>query len=78
MKCKCGYEVTTPFCPYCGRQMHKSPSRRTRGNGQGTVVKRGNKYRAVVTLGYYTTPDGKRHRKTRSQTFAKKRTLWRL
>ena len=57
----------------CGRQMNRPPSRRTRGNGQGTVVKRGNKYRAVVTLGYYTTEDGKRHRKTRSQTFAKKK-----
>ena len=73
MRCKCGYEVDTPFCPMCGRQMNRPPSRRTRGNGQGTVVKRGNKYRAVVTLGYYTTDDGKRHRKTRSQTFDRKK-----
>lgn len=73
VKCRCGAVISTPFCPYCGKEQNKQPAKRARGNGQGTVVKRGNKYRAVVTLGYYTTPDGKRHRKTRSQTFDRKK-----
>jgi len=73
MKCKCGYEVDTPFCPMCGRQMDKPKPKRVRGNGQGTVVKRGDKYRAVVTLGYWVDDDGNLHRKTRSKTFARKK-----
>ena len=73
MKCKCGYEVETPYCPMCGRQMDKPKPKRVRGNGQGTVVKRGDKYRAVVTLGYWVDADGKLHRKTRSKSFDRKK-----
>lgn len=36
-------------------------SRRKRGNGQGTVIKRGKIFAAIVTTGRYTTPDGKSH-----------------
>lgn len=40
-----------------------------RGNGQGSVYKLPNgKYRAVVTLGYWTDKDGKLHRKTASRS----------
>lgn len=73
MKCKCGYEVDTPFCPMCGRQMDKPKPKRVRGNGQGTVVKRGDKYRAIVTLGYWVDSDGRLHRKTRSKSFERKK-----
>lgn len=40
-----------------------------RGNGQGSVYKLPNgKYRAVVTLGYFTDKNGKLHRKTASRS----------
>lgn len=63
----------TPFCPFCGKEQNPAPRRKKRGNGQGTVIKVGNKYKAQVTIGYYLGDDGKAHRKTRSRTFATKR-----
>lgn len=44
---------------------HGSDSKATwptpRGNGQGTVIRRGSTYTALVTTGRYNTPDGKCH-----------------
>ena len=60
------------YCPWCGRKQVRERRRRVRGNGQGTVVKRGNKWKAVVTLGYWLDDEGKLHRKTRSATFDRK------
>ncbi len=72
---KCGAEFpdTAKYCLMCGRAVDYTPTRKKRGNGQGTVVRRGKKYRAVVTLGYYTDENGKRHRMTRSASFDKKK-----
>lgn len=61
------------FCPYCGRKQVKEKSKRQRGNGQGTVYKDGNKYRAIVTVGYYLDEQGQRKRKTKSQRFDTKK-----
>lgn len=65
------------FCPFCGKSVaeKKKPTHapKKRGNGQGTIYKRGNSYVAVKTLGYYVGEDGKKHRKTVSKAFAKKK-----
>ena len=64
------------FCSYCGKRLEKKESARSpkrRGNGQGTVYKRGAGYTAVVTVGYWTDENGKQHRRTVSKTFEKKK-----
>ena len=62
------------FCPMCGRKQTRERSPKKRGNGQGTIIELPNgKYKTVVTLGYYTDEDGKRHRRTRSRVFARKK-----
>ena len=62
------------FCLYCGRQQEKPRIKKKRGNGQGSVIQTKNgKYKAIVTLGYYTDEQGKRHRKNRTRTFDKKK-----
>lgn len=62
------------FCPMCGRKQTRERSPKKRGNGQGTVLELPNgKYKTVVTLGYYTDEQGKRHRRTRSRVFARKK-----
>ena len=72
---KCGLELPSEFkyCPSCGRAVVKPRSTKKRGNGQGTVIQLPNgKWKALVTLGYYTDEQGKRHLKRRCQTFQKK------
>ena len=77
MNCKkCGAVLPDGaiFCPMCGRKQVRERSPKKRGNGQGTIIELPNgKYQAIVTLGYYTDEDGKRHRRTRRQTFARKK-----
>ena len=58
MKCnssKCAREIPEDavFCPYCGRKQLR-PKRKTksRGNGLGTVYKKGDKWIAVKTVGW--------------------------
>ena len=71
---KCGEAVPdAPFCCQCGRSLQRKVTHKRRGNGQGTVVQRGGKYRAVVTLGYWVDDKGKLHRRTRSKTFERKK-----
>ena len=74
VKCsRCGSLVNaTNYCCNCGKQLIRAASPKKRGNGQGTVFKVGNKWKAVVTVGYWWDDDMKRHRKTRSQTFVRK------
>ena len=73
---KCGAQLTETanFCHVCGKPVNYTPTHKKRGNGQGSVYKTpsGN-YRAIVTLGYYIDEDGKRHRRTRSKVFEKKK-----
>lgn len=76
-KCRrCGADLpeAAKYCPQCGKAVEVQRHHRKRGNGQGTIlVTPGGRYKAIVTLGYYTDDKGKRHRKTRCQTFDKKK-----
>lgn len=76
-KCRrCGAVLpeAAKYCPQCGTAVEVQRHHRKRGNGQGTIlVTPGGRYKAIVTLGYYTDEKGKRHRKTRCQTFDKKK-----
>jgi len=73
---KCGF-VLPPganYCPMCGRAVVVKHAPKRRGNGQGTIkTLSSGKYMTTVTLGYYTDADGKRHRRTRSKVFEKKK-----
>ena len=75
MKCrKCGGELVDAarFCHVCGADQTASRPRKQRGNGQGSVYKRGNRWIAVVTLGYEPRGLGEPRRLTRSKSFIKK------
>ena len=77
MNCsKCHAEMAENWrvCPFCGRPIDYTPTKKKRGNGQGTVYKLKNgKYKAVVTLGYYHVEGEKNlRRKTKSKVFEKK------
>lgn len=67
-KCKKDIPDGAIFCPWCGMRQEKQKSIKKRGNGAGTVIKRGDTYTAIITLGYYCDPStGKIKRKTRSK-----------
>lgn len=62
------------FCPACGRAVVQKRGAKKRGNGQGTIKALDNgKYMLTVTIGYYTDEQGKRHRKTRSKVYDRKK-----
>jgi len=66
IKCKKEIPDGALFCPWCGRKQVQERRARTRGNGMGTVYQLPDKtWKAVVTLGYDVSPDGKVRRKTR-------------
>lgn len=89
MNCvKCGAEIpeNSNFCNICGaKQVSSARGTKKRGNGQGTVYKRGNTWTAQVTLGYYMQ-DGKKKRKTaqkygfktKKEAFAYMQTLYNI
>lgn len=73
-RCKKELPDGSRFCNHCGAAQEEKRSVKTRGNGQGSVYKRGKRWVAVVTLGYYPDPKtGKTRRKTRSKSFGTKR-----
>lgn len=75
MICKCGQELQDGWivCPVCKRKVASCRQVKKRSNGSGTITKLPNgKYKLQVTTGYYLDPQGKRHRKTRTKTFAKR------
>lgn len=73
-RCGAVLPIGANFCPACGRAVVLKHSAKKRGNGQGTIKALDNgKYMLTVTLGYYTDDDGKRHRKTRSRVFERKK-----
>lgn len=72
---KCGRALQEDWivCPVCGTRTVKHQSTKKRGNGQGTILRLPNgKYKAVVTLGYWTGDDGRLHRRTRSKVFGRR------
>ena len=77
MKCrKCGKEVADgPFCCQCGAQQQPPPKRpKSRGNGQGSIVRLPNgKYKAVKVLGWYLDEAGQKKRKTVTKTCSRRK-----
>lgn len=47
------------YCNHCGRKQTAAPRRRTRGNGMGTVVKRGRTWTAIYTDATYADENGR-------------------
>ena len=78
---KCGREIPADavFCPYCGRkQLRPQRKPKSRGNGLGTVYKRGDRWIAVKTVGWAVDPlppdappgtVAKKHRLTAQKSF---------
>lgn len=56
---KCGAELpeSALYCPMCGKPVNYKPTPRKRGNGQGTVIKRGKTYTAIVNAATFTDGD---------------------
>ena len=77
MNCiKCGVELPegSVYCNICGKKQLREKKKKARGNGQGSVFRLpSGKYKAVVTIGYIMSDDGKRRRKTHCQVFATKK-----
>ena len=70
MKCrKCHQEIPDKsiYCLSCGAKQNVSQNTKSRGNGTGSVFKRGKTWTAVRVLGYTTDKDGKLHKTTRSK-----------
>lgn len=73
-RCKKEIPEASVFCNHCGAKQTTQQATKSRGNGQGSVYKRGKRWVAVVTLGYFIDPKtGHLKRKTRSRTFDTKR-----
>lgn len=67
-KCLKPLPVDARFCPACGAKQDVRQKTKSRGNGTGTVFKRGSSYIATVTLGYTRDEPGRLRRKTRSKS----------
>lgn len=73
IKCAKEIDVDSVYCKYCGRKQIREKTSRHRGNGQGTIYRRGNKWIAYTSPTYYTDEQGKLRKKTRSKTCATKK-----
>jgi integrase/ribosomal protein L40E len=76
-KCGTKLEPDSNFCRRCGAKQVRKPLRRSRGNGEGSITRRGSTWHAEITLGYELRErsDGflHKHRITRSKSgFARK------
>lgn len=70
MKCrKCRQEIPdgSKFCLFCGVKISTAQAVKSRGNGTGSVYKRGRTWTAARTVGYTTDGDGKMRRTTKSK-----------
>ncbi len=73
-KCKKEIPDESKFCNLCGAKQLYEKTAKSRGNGQGSVFKLpSGKYKAMVTVGYYTNAEGKQRRRTRSEVFTTKK-----
>ena len=66
---KCGAELASEWlvCPFCGRAVNYTPSKKKRGNGQGTAFKRNGSWTAQITDYIYVDDAGKKHRKYKTK-----------
>lgn len=66
------------YCSWCGaKQTVQLKKPKKRGNGTGTVYKLPDgKYMAEITVSYFNSDDGKRHRKKRTKTCIKSKDAW--
>ena len=60
-KCHLDAPEGANFCPKCGVKLNVAPSAKSRGNGQGTAIKRGKTWTAVWSAPRYIGDDGKVH-----------------
>lgn len=68
-KCKADIPEGSKFCNMCGSRVTASAHKpKARGNGTGSVYKRGNVWTAVIVVAYKIDDDGKIHRLTRSKS----------
>ncbi len=78
MKCrKCHEEIpdNSKFCLHCGaRQSVAERTPKSRGNGQGTAIKRGKYWTAIWTEDYYVDDKKKLHQKRKSKGGFKSKT----
>ena len=58
-KCRAELPENARFCCQCGKKLGdpRKPSTRTRGNGQGSAIKRGNTWTAIWTTEIYPDPE---------------------
>ena len=55
-KCNRDLPEGAVFCPWCGARQEPVRARHRRGNGQGTAIRRGDRWTARVVLGYRAVP----------------------
>lgn len=60
-------------CPFCGRPINYTPSRKKRGNGQGTAIKRGNTWTGIRPGYDYHDDDGYHRRRPTKGGFKTKK-----
>lgn len=72
---KCLREVPdAPYCCQCGAKAGTERTRKKRGNGQGTIYQLpSGHWRCTVTVSSWVDENKKFHRRTKSQTFVKKK-----
>lgn len=66
-KCKAELPEGSKYCNMCGAKVATERKPKSRGNGTGTVYKRGANWTAVIVTGFELDSDNKMHRKTRSK-----------
>lgn len=66
-KCKAELPEGSKYCNMCGAKVAVERKPKSRGNGTGTVYKRGANWTAVIVTGFELDTDNKMHRKTRSK-----------
>lgn len=71
-KCGAPLEEDWAYCPVCGKARERKVTHKKRGNGQGSVYKRGNTYTAAKVYGY---KDGRPVRETKAGFITKKDAL---
>lgn len=74
-KCKNNIDVPSAlFCPNCGaaitKQQSKKQKKKKRSNGEGTVIKRGNTYTAIVNVATYFDGEQKKRKRITKGGFA--------